>query len=82
MMFYVLEEKKKDIVAKAKAIEAESAMLHKCPAPRLLQIRARRLASITGKLMATSIITENAATLMTRSCYVQIAWETGVRIDT
>lgn len=82
MMFYVPDDKKKDIVAKAKEIVAESTVLHRCPAPRRLQIRARRLASITGKLMATSIVTGNTARLMTRSCYAQIARETGVPIDT
>ena len=82
MMFYVPDDKKKDIVAKAIEIVAESTVLHRCPAPRRLQVRARRLASITGKLMATSIVTGNTVRLMTRSCYAQIAWETGVPIDT
>lgn len=82
MMFYVPENKKIDMLAQEKAIVAESTVLHRCPARRRLQIRARRLASITGKSMATSIVTGNTAGLMTRSCYAQIARETGVPIDT
>jgi hypothetical protein len=73
MLFKVPEIKKLDIVALAKALirdgEAEK------------KVRVRRLASVTGKLMATEIATGNTARLMTRSCYSQIARLTGVPVD-
>lgn len=82
MMFFVPKEKTTGIAAQANAIINESTMTHRCLPSRRLQICAWRLASIAGKLMATSIITGNTPRLMTRACYSQIARETGVPADT
>ena len=81
MIFFVPEDKKKDIVQQARDINAKSTGAARGSALKLCKIRASRLASITGKLMATGIITGNTSRLITRACYVQIARETGVPVD-
>jgi hypothetical protein len=81
MIFFVPEDKKKDIVQQAREIIAESTKTPGGTTEKSCLIRARRLASITGKLMATGIVTGNTSRLMTRACYAQIARETGVPVD-
>ena len=76
VLFFIPEEKKIDMIKNAKSIISKSL------GPGRRKIRAHRLASITGKIMATCIVTGNTARLMTRSCYAQIARETGVPVDT
>ena len=81
MIFFVPEDKKKDIVQQAKDIIADSTVAAGCPALRPQQIRVRCLASITGKLMVTGIVMGNTSWLMTRACYAQISRENGVPVD-
>ena len=81
MIFFVPEDKKKEIVQQAKDIIAESGVAAGCLALRPRQIRARRLASITGKLIVTGIVTGSTSRLMTRACYAHIARVSGVIVD-
>ena len=73
MLFKVPLPKVVDIVALAKSLVRDGEAGK--------EVRVRRLASVTGKVMATEIATGNTARLMTRACYAQIARVTGVPVD-
>jgi hypothetical protein len=73
MMFYVPMEKKIDIVAECKAIINE--------VRKKIQVRVRRVASVTSKIMALHIAIGNVARRMTRCLYVFVARITGVPVN-